>query len=124
MEFNKYQPKTSTVFLKSDWPMIICVAMVICIMIYTVLNHAQSKPDTPQAMYADALKQAQGILEWKPGQGPQPLFSKLAAAKQPAKQPTWQSLYICPIHGSQTPVFQNSAVPRCPICNQNMMVNP
>ena len=99
--------------------MIICVAMVILMAIYIVLNHAKSKPDTPQAMYADALKQARGIQEWRPGQGPQPLFSKLAATKRPA----WQSLYSCPVHGSQTPVFNANAVPRCPICNQNMAVN-
>jgi len=113
--------KPSVGFFKSDWPMIICVAMVICMMIYTVLNHAKSKPDTPQTMYAAALKQARGIQEWRPGQGSQPLFSKLAATA--TKRPAWQSLYSCPVHGSQMPVFKNDAVPRCPICNQNMMVN-
>ncbi|VEN74110.1 Magnetosome protein MamI-3 [Candidatus Desulfarcum epimagneticum] len=119
LETTELRIEKSASFLKSDWPMIICVAMVVCIIVYSVLNHARHKPDTPQAMFANAIKQVQGLPEWKPGLGAQPLLSKPAAF---ARSP-WQTLYTCPTHGPQTPVFDSNAAPYCPICNQNMMVS-
>ncbi len=102
-----------------DWLTISFVIFVICVMVFAVLNHAKDKPDTPQAMMAAALQQIRGIPEWKTGSGSQPLLSRPAAFRVRA----WKVLYVCPVHGFQSPVFRTNTQPVCPVCNQTMVVN-
>ena len=141
----EHRLESSQSFLKSDWPMIICVTMIVIMIVYSVLYHAKDKPDTPQALAAAAFKQVQGIQEWGPGMGPQPLISKPVAfnpipeilewrpglgaqplISKPAdlEKPVWKTLYYCPNHGPQIPMFDVNNRPHCPVDKQIMMVNP
>lgn len=68
---------------------IVGVFFVLAIIVAFVLSRATSKPQSPQALAAAALtgRIVTPNLEWKPGQGPQPLIYHPAALSQPAWRP-------------------------------------
>ncbi|MCG8634112.1 MAG: hypothetical protein MI863_09810 [Desulfobacterales bacterium] len=96
----------SATLLKSDWSLAVCGAAVIAMIAYTMISHAgrgMSRPGVPPAVRGAA---------------------QVPVRPAAVNAPVWKTLYSCRTHGPCRAVFDAGALPRCPVCNQTMMVNP
>jgi len=110
------------------------IILIICGVVLAVINHARSKPASPQELVVTAFNQVMKPQEWQPGMGPQPfIYHPAGFGTQPmaaaagfgtGATAAWQPLYLCPQHGSDaSPVFDKNGVAHCSICNQFMVMN-
>lgn len=112
-----------------SWLIMTLAGVIIFGIVFSVLDHARKKPMSPQELVAAALTRpiTAPTLDWKAGMGPQPLIYH-PAAFQPAPQtqasPTWNPLYICPVHGGTGAAISGlNGFLYCSICNQPMVMN-